>query len=116
MGLAACKAAYEKGEPWLLELKQYLKGNLDYVRSFLEDNLPKLKLVEPEGTYLIWIDFSGLGMSEGEINKRIVKKAKLWLDKGSMFGRQSGMFQRINIACPRKVLEEAMTRLKVSFT
>ena len=116
MGLTACKAAYEKGEPWLLKLKQYLKGNLDYVRSFLEDNLPNIKLVEPEGTYLIWLDFKGLGMTEEEINERIVKEAKLWLDPGSMFGRKSGMFQRINIACPRKILEEAMNRLKASFT
>lgn len=114
MGLAACKAAYEYGEEWYLELKEYLKGNLDYVRSFLDEKLPQITLVEPEGTYLIWLDCSRLGLSHEELEKLIVYKANLWLDGGAIFGKETEQFQRINIACQRATLEKAMKQLKAA--
>lgn len=111
-GLVACKTAYRHGEEWLSELKQYLKGNLDYVRKFLQEKLPQIHLVEPEGTYVIWLDCSALGMSDKELDCFMKEKAGLWLDDGGMFGEKSGQFTRINMACPRSILEKAMLRLE----
>lgn len=112
IGLHACQAAYETGQAWLEELKVYLRGNLDYVREYLNKNLPVIRLIEPEGTYLIWLDCRGLGLSEEDLEHLIVQEAKLWLDAGAMFGTDGEGFERINIACPRSVLAEAMERLK----
>ena len=111
IGLHACQAAYETGREWLEELKVYLKGNLDYVRAYLEENLPQIKLIEPEGTYLIWLDCRALGLSEENLEHLIVHEAKLWLDSGAIFGADGEGFERINIACPRAVLKEALERL-----
>lgn len=111
MGLLACQAAYETGEEWLEQLLVYLKGNLDYIRSFLAEKLPQIKVIEPEGTYLLWMDFSELNLNETELEELIVKKARLWLDGGTMFGEGGAGFQRVNIACPRSIIAEAMERL-----
>lgn len=111
MGLAACQAAYEGGEEWLLELKEYLAGNLAFVRDYLKKYLPEITLIEPEGTYLIWLDFRGLGLTEEEREDLIVNKAGLWLDSGAMFGADGEGFERINIACPRAVLKKALLQL-----
>lgn len=112
LGLHACQAAYEGGREWLEQLKIYLKGNLDFARAFLAENLPQIKLIEPEGTYLIWLDCRELGLPEEELEKLIVHQAKLWLDSGAIFGKAGEGFERINIACPRTVLKEALERFK----
>ena len=111
-GINACTVAYNEGEEWLDELKEYLQGNLDFVRNFLKEKLPQIKLVEPEGTYLVWLDMSGLGLSKAELNDLVTNKAKLWLDSGHIFGAEYDQFQRIVIACPRATLEEALNRLQ----
>jgi cystathionine beta-lyase len=112
MGLVACQAAYEEGGEWLSQLKEYIYGNLNYLRSYLEENIPQIKLIEPEGTYLIWLDFSELGMDDRQLEDFIVNKSGLWLDSGYIFGPEGEGFQRINIACPRKTLERALGQLK----
>jgi len=112
MGLVACRAAYEHGARWLDDLLVYLGSNLEFVRSFLARELPRVRLVEPEGTYLVWLDFRALGLTDRELNDLIVNKAKLWLDAGTMFGAGGTGFQRVNIACPRSLLERAMRQLK----
>lgn len=112
MGLVACRAAYLHGASWLDQLKEYLTANLDYFRNFLETRLPELKLIEPEGTYLVWVDFSWLGMSIPELEDFIVDKAHLWLDGGHIFGKSGCGFQRFNIACPRPVLRQALEQLE----
>ncbi len=112
MGLIARQAAYEFGDGWLTELQQYLFHNLNYIREFLKEHIPDVKLVEPEGTYLVWIDFSNLKLTEEELEILIVKKAKLWLDAGTIFGPEGLGFQRINIACPRETLAQALGQLK----
>ena len=115
MGLVATQAAYEYGRKWFFELKNHLKSNLDYLRTFLKERLSKVRLIEPEGTYLIWLDFSALGYSDAELDDIIVNKAKLWLDRGTMFGPEGANFQRINIATPRPVLQDALERLEKVF-
>ena len=114
IGIVACEAAYRYGQEWYEELKKYLKGNLDFVRDYLKTELPKIKLIEPEGTYLIWLDFRGLSLYERELEELIVKKAGLWLDNGAIFGRTGAGFQRINIATNRSVLKEAFDRIKAA--
>lgn len=111
-GLVACKAAYEFGDIWLKELKLYLIQNLDYIRNFLKNELPLVSLIEPEGTYLVWLDFRKLNLSEEKLEKLIVEKAGLCLDSGKMFGIEGVGFQRINIACPISILEKALFKLK----
>lgn len=115
MGIVACEAAYRYGEDWHREFIAYLEGNLDFVRDFIKENIPKIRLVEPEGTYLIWLDCSKIGLSDSKLNEKIVNEAKLWLDAGNIFGKCGEQFERINIACPRSVLKEAMERLKRVF-
>lgn len=112
MGLVACQAAYEKGEPWFKALKAYLAENLEFVRVYLKEHLPQISLVEPEGTYLIWLDFRRLGLTEAQREELIVNKAHLWLDSGAMFGPDGEGFERINIACPRAVLQKALEQLE----
>lgn len=112
LGLTACEAAYRYGEEWHDELMEYLKGNLAYVREYLKENLPGIKLIEPEGTYLIWLDFRELLLTEEEREDLIVKKAGLWLDSGAIFGAAGEGFERINIACPRATLTLALDKLK----
>jgi cystathionine beta-lyase len=112
LGLVACKAAYQYGEPWMKELISYLFGNLQFVREYLSKHLPKITLVEPQGTYLIWLDFREMGLSGKELEHLIVHEAKLWLDYGTMFGEDGEGFERINIACPRQILAQAMEQLK----
>ncbi len=91
---------------------EYLKANVSYVRDFLKEKIPKIKLIEPEGTYLVWLDFRELDLTEGEREDLIIKKAGLWLDSGAMFGPVGEGFERINIACPRSVLEQALGNLE----
>ena len=111
LGLAACEAAYRDGRPWLEELKSYLQGNIAFTQDFLKRNLPQVKLAEPEGTYLLWLDFRGLGLTGASLDRLIVDQAGLWLDSGAIFGHAGEGFQRINIACPRAVLAEALERI-----
>lgn len=112
MGLVACETAYEHGGQWVDDLNQYLEGNLDLIRSFLHDKLPQVKLVEPEGTYLIWLDFNALNLGERELEDLITNKAKLWLNSGAIFGKDGAGFQRINIACPRTTIEKMLIQLE----
>lgn len=111
-GLVACEAAYKSGQDWLNQLKAYLAENLNILRSFLKERLPQVKLVEPEGTYLIWLDLRELQLSQEKLDDLIINKGKLWLDSGTMFGLEGTGFQRINIACPKKVLLSALSRLE----
>jgi cysteine-S-conjugate beta-lyase len=112
MGLVACEAAYEGGREWLSELKEYLDANLKFLREFLQKRIPKVRLVEPEGTYLVWLDFRGTELDDEALEELITEKAGLWLDAGTMFGAGGSGFERINIACPKATLEEALLRLE----
>lgn len=114
MGLAACRAAYQGGDAWLEACKQYLQENLSFVRDYLHQQIPQIRLVEPEGTYFAWLDCSGLGMTPQDLNHFMLNNAKLWLDDGSIFGACAGQFQRVVLACPRATLRRAMERLKAA--
>ena len=112
MGLVACEAAYRYGEEWYDALMKYLKANLEFLQTFLVENIPQIKPMNTEGTYLVWLDFRNLGLTEEERENLIVHKAGLWLDSGAIFGKVGEGFERINIACPRRTLVEALNKLK----
>jgi cystathionine beta-lyase len=112
LGLVACQAAYEQGGEWLDACKQYLQDNLALVRAFLAQELPQIKLVEPEGTYFAWLDCSALGLDAQQLDELVTQKAKLWLDAGHIFGGGADAFQRVVLACPKSILREALERLK----
>ena len=111
-GVVASRAAYTYGDEWYNAMKKYVRANIDFAIQFVNTRLPGVKIVEPEGTYLIWLDFNDLNLSESELEYLIEKKAKIWLDAGSMFGKSGRGFQRINTACPRRILEEALERIE----
>ena len=115
-GLAACEAAYQYGDEWLEAVTQYIKANADYTQKFLKQRLPKVKMSELEGTYLVWLDFRAYNLSEKELNEYIINKAGLWLDSGAIFGKSAQGFQRINIACPRSTLTQALEKLADAFS
>ncbi len=106
----ACRLAYEKGEPWLEELLQVVDGNAKYVASFLAEHIPQARCYPLEGTYLLWVDFGGLGLHHKEL-ERLMLSAKLFLDEGAMFGKEGRGFERFNLALPRSAVESAMARL-----
>ncbi|MFQ7881937.1 MAG: MalY/PatB family protein [Blautia producta] len=112
IALDACKAAYAYGENWLDELLEYLDGNVALVRSFLKENLPQVRLMEPDGTYLIWLDFSALGLDSDALDDFLIQKAKVWLNKGTMFGDGGECCFRMNLGSPRHVVLKALEQIK----
>jgi cystathionine beta-lyase len=112
MGLVACKAAYEGGAEWLDELLVYLAENMLLLKTSLSRNIPQIKLVEPEGTYLAWLDCNELGLSPQKLDETLTHQGKLWLSAGHTFGKGGKGFERMNVACPRSVLRNALERLK----
>ena len=116
LGLTAMIAAYNEGEEWLEQLKEYLDGNFAYIDAFLKEHLPKAHMVPSEGTYLAWIDFNGYVNGDAEKLEEIMqKKARVALDEGYIFGDAGRGFERINIATPRSVVEDCMDRILKAF-
>jgi cystathionine beta-lyase len=107
----ATEAAYRYGEPWLEALLDYLEKSYAFLQEFLSEHLPAARVVPLEGTYLAWVDLRALGLSDEELKERILKEGQVWLDDGLMFGGGGEGFQRINLACPRSVLREALERM-----
>ena len=113
-GIVSAEAAYSKGDVWLDALLKFIKGNIDYTDKFIREKLEGVKLVPMEATYLAWLDFNGTGLSSEQVDSLVLRKAKLWLNSGSKFGKTGAGFQRLNLACPRSTLAEALNRLKVA--
>ncbi len=111
-GLVACETAYTQGEEWYQAMLAYVADNIAFTKEYVEKHLPGVEMVEHEGTYLVWLDFRKTGLRVEELEDLIVNRAKLWLDSGKIFGKSGDGFQRINVACPRRVLEEALRRIE----
>lgn len=114
-GIVAATAAYSEGADWFDSVKSYIWENILFAKKYIEENAPQIKVLVPEGTYLLWLDFSKTGLSDSEINDKVLNKAKVWLDSGSMFGKEGEKFQRINCATPRIILEDALKRICSQF-
>lgn len=113
-GLVACEAAYRYGEEWYSGVKAYIRENISFTKKFLEERISKVKMLEPEGTYLVWVDFRALGLSNRELEDLIIHKAGIWLDSGAIFGAAGEGFQRINVACPRVTLQTALEKIETA--
>jgi len=111
-GCVAMEAAYSYGEEWLDELLEYLKSNIEFLEQYIAKEMPKIGVIKPEGTYLVWLDCRDLGFSYSELEERMLKQAKVWLDEGYIFGQGGECFERINVACPRETLRQALERMK----
>ncbi|MGI5858610.1 MAG: MalY/PatB family protein [Tepidanaerobacteraceae bacterium] len=111
-GLVALEAAYTYGEEWLDQFLEYLDGNLKTLSEGIEKDIPQIKIIKPEGTYLVWMNCRELGFDSKHLSDFMINKARLALDDGYWFGTGGEGFQRINLACPRAYVNEALTRLK----
>ncbi|MCR5014307.1 MAG: PatB family C-S lyase [Bacteroidales bacterium] len=114
-GKVATQASMEQGDEWLQQLLAYVQGNIDYVADYLNNNLPKVKFFMPQATYMMWLDFNGYGIPEEELWRKMTQEAVLGFNRGKEFGQEGSGFFRINLACPRATVEEAMRRLHSVF-
>jgi len=114
-GSVALETAYKHGDEWLEQMLDYLWGNYLFLNEFIAARIPKIKVMKPEATYLIWLDFSAFGMNDEQLNNFIIKEAKVGLNNGGRFGTGGDGWMRINIGCPRKILEEALERIVNAF-
>lgn len=112
LGAEALIAAYNKGETWLEELLEYIESNYNYVLKFVNENVPKIKVIKQEGTFLTWLDCRELGLSDEELERFFLEEAKLALSTGTAFGKGGSGFMRMNIGCPISTVKEALERLK----
>ncbi|KEO80816.1 MalY/PatB family protein [Tumebacillus flagellatus] len=110
----ATEAVYTEGVQWLDQLREYVQGNYDYLREFVAERMPQIKVMPLEATYLAWLDVRSLGMSGEELKAWMYQKAKVALNEGSAFGKNGEGFLRLNLACPRAVLVEGLNRMKTA--
>jgi len=111
-GLVGTEAAYNHGEPWLEQVIDYIWGNLEYLDNYLKSRLSSMKLIPIEGTYLAWIDCRGLGLDGAALNRLMMDDARVYVDGGHIFGPEGEGFVRINVACRRQTLEQALARIE----
>lgn len=111
-GNVALEAAYQHGMDWVNQQNEYLEANRDYMLDFFERKMPKIRMTFTGATYLAWADFREYGLSESEMNRLLIDRAEVVLNKGSIYGKEGEGFFRLNFACPRQVLEEALTRIE----
>ena len=112
LGLVATEAAYAYGDEWYAAMKNYVRDNIAFAKTYVEKNLPGVRMIDTQGTYLIWLDFRQTGLTVEELDRKIIYEAGLWLDSGKIFGKTGEGFERINVACPRAVLQEALDRIR----
>jgi cystathionine beta-lyase len=113
-GLTAMEAAYRLGDEWLEQLLECLQGNLDFTIEYFEKKIPEIKAIRPQGTYLVWLDCRGLGKDDAGLRSFMREKAGVGLDDGFLFGAAGSGFQRMNIACPRAILKEALGKIETA--
>ena len=111
LGITALEAAFNHGDQWVDELMDYLQDNVMYAKAFLEHYIPEIKLMMPEATYLLWLNCEGLGLSDQELKRFMIDRAKLGLNQGSMFGQEGANHVRMNVACPQILLEQGLEQL-----
>lgn len=114
-GHITLKAAYKYGEEWLNELAVYLGNNVDFALDYFRRELPDVQVCRPEGSFLLWLDFNPTGISHEECGERLLKRGKIGLNDGLTFGEEGRGFRRMNIGCPRSVLEDGLKRIRAAF-
>ena len=114
--LVATEAAYNYGEDWLHDLLNYIENNIDFAIEYIKNHIPKLKVYKPEGTYLLWIDFNHLNVDENILKDALLNKGKIALSPGSNFGIGGNGYFRINLACPRSMVLDALKRIQFAIS
>ncbi|GHU80201.1 cystathionine beta-lyase [Clostridia bacterium] len=112
--LFAGAAAYKEGAVWLDEVRAYIQANREFAEKYIAENIPLLKAYSAKGTYFLWLDFRKLGFDKEKLEEFLQKKAKVWFNQGYAFGEKAAGFARVNIACPRSLLKEALDRVKAA--
>lgn len=112
LGAVACEAAYRDGEPWLTEMLAYIRENHRHFAAGVHANIRELRVLDTDALYLAWLDCRGLSMAAPDLETFMLTKARVWFDRGSKFGRQGQGFMRVNLACPRSRVDDAMERMK----
>ncbi len=115
-GTVALEAAYTHGHEWLKQMMAYVEANFRFLETYMATHLPRVKVMKPEATFLVWLDFRDYGMDDRELSEFLVKTAKVGLNNGARFGTGGDGFQRINIGCPRSVLTEGLERMADAFS
>lgn len=113
-GMLALETAYNQGEEWLEQLLDYLDANRQYMEDYIAEYIPQIKVVKPEGTYLVWLDCRALELDKDELQVFMREKARLYFDEGYIFGPEGEGFERVNIACPRSILADALERMRAA--
>ena len=113
-GIEALQAAYTHGDEWLTQMISYLDNNMDFLENYINRHLPKIKMIRPEGTYLVWLDCRQMGMNQHELRKFFIEKAKVGLNSGSDFGPGGDGFMRMNVGCPQAIIAEGLERIKLA--
>lgn len=113
-GTVALEAAYTHGDEYVTQLMEYVQGNYYFLEEFFNQHLPEVKVMRPEATFLIWLDFSAFGLTDEKLHKKLID-AGVGLSRGNQFGKQGSGFMRMNIGCPRSILEEALSKIEKAF-
>ena len=112
-GPIALKAAYNESEDWLDELNLYIADNYKLLKEYMAEHLPKTEVIKLEGTYLVWVDISKLGLTTKEATRRLLKEGKVFVSSGTLYGEKAGEgYLRINLACTRAMLREGLQRME----
>jgi cystathionine beta-lyase len=111
-GAVALEAAYNQGEAWLGQVLNYIESNLVFLETFIAEQIPQIDVIRPQGTYLVWLDCRRLGLEKLELKRLMLEQARVYLDEGYIFGPEGEGFERVNIACPRAILAEALERIR----
>lgn len=114
-GMIGTQAAYQHGTRWLTDLLVYIEENIQFTLTFLKQHLPQVTCMQPQATYLLWLDFSSYGLTNSQLNKKMIEEAGVVLNAGITFGSMGDQHMRLNVACPRKNLEEGLKRIAKVF-
>ena len=107
--------AYNEGEEWLEQMLEYVEANIDFMEQYLKDNMPKMGMIRPQASYLVFLDARGLGLSHDELIEFFIREAKVGMNDGAMFGEEGSGYMRMNLGCPRSVLEKALNQIKAAY-
>ncbi len=114
-GKIATMTAMEKGDEWHAQLIDYIKGNIDFAYDFIKREMPKIRIHKAEATYMIWLNFKDYGITDAELNHKMIHEAGLGLNAGNIFGKEGEFCMRVNLACPRSIVEKALNQMKSAF-
>jgi cystathionine beta-lyase len=114
-GLVALESAYRKGATWLDQLLRYIEGNIEFLQDYIHTYMPDIKVMKPEGTYLVWLDFRKTSIDNKNLKNFLIREAGLGLSDGALFGQEGVGFQRLNVACPRSIIVKGLDNLKNAY-